>query len=162
MRKHIYFMLILAPYSHQELPKISPFFLHILTKNSLKYPHSCSLFSPRTPSSVWILAPDTRLHRALLHPMLLSMISCNKNIFLLHFSVIWKRGEKASWMMWGKEEGGRVGVDLFCQLFNVHLMHRGNDLHHLNSVNKNYKKITTSKQCRESGSGPRPSPRFST
>ncbi len=48
-------------------------------------------------------------------------------------------------MMWGKEEGGSVGVDLFCQLLNVHLLHRGKDLHHLNSeVNKSRERITTS------------------
>ncbi len=45
--------------------------------------------------------------------------------------------------MWGKEEGGRVGVDLFCQLLNVHLLHRGNDLHHLNSEVKNSREQIT-------------------
>jgi hypothetical protein len=47
--------------------------------------------------------------------------------------------------MRGKEEGGRVCVDLFCQLLNVHLLHRGKDLHHLNSEVKNSREhITTS------------------
>ncbi len=42
--------------------------------------------------------------------------------------------------MRGKEEGGSVGVDLFCQLLNVHLLHGGNDLHHLNSEVKKFKR----------------------
>jgi hypothetical protein len=46
--------------------------------------------------------------------------------------------------MRGKEEGGRVGVDLFCQLLNVHLLHRGNDLHHLKRGANNSTENTTS------------------
>jgi hypothetical protein len=48
-------------------------------------------------------------------------------------------------MMRGKEEGGRVGVDLFCQLLNVHLLHGGDNLHHLDSeVNKSREQINNS------------------